>query len=285
MTGTPNFRIDPSRPGIWVITFSNPPINMLSPAAIYELQGLLTAAEAKPGLKVLIFDSADATFFISHFDTNAAASRPVTGGTELPWTDFVTRLSLSPLVSIARVRGRARGVGNEFVLACDLRYGSRKRAIFGNPEVGVGVVPGGGAVEWLPRTVGRSRALEVLLSGDDYDAETAERFGWLTRALEDHELDFFVDDLARRLASFDRETLAAIKAQVNRSDLPTADEIQSSNRLFWHGLGTPASQVRRARLGPLGYGEHSHFEINFGARLDELQPGYEATDALSSIRT
>jgi len=132
------------------------------------------------------------------------------------WREFALRLSSTPVVSIAKIRGRTRGIGNEFVLACDMRFASRQSALFGNPEVGVGLVPGGGALEWLPRLVGRSRALEIVLSGDDFDADIAERYGWVNRTLDDGALDSFVDTLVRRLASFDRETLAAAKVQVNR---------------------------------------------------------------------
>src|SRR4029077_18577391 len=110
---------------------------------------------------------------------------------------------------IAKVRGRTRGIGNEFVLACDMRFASRQTAIFGNPEVGVGLVPGGGALEWLPRIVGRSRALEFVLSGDDFDADIAERYGLVNRTLDDADLDPFVEALARRMASFDHEALGA----------------------------------------------------------------------------
>ena len=127
------------------------------------------------------------------------------------WRDFVLRLSSTPVVSIAKVRGRTRGIGNEFVLACDMRFASRQSALFGNPEVDVGLVPGGGALEWLPRVVGRSRALEIVLSADDFDADIAERYGWVNRTLDDDDLDSFVDTLVQRVASFDRETLAAAK--------------------------------------------------------------------------
>jgi enoyl-CoA hydratase/carnithine racemase len=128
----------------------------------------------------------------------------------------VLRLSSTPVVSIAKIRGRTRGIGNEFVLACDMRFASRQSAILGNPEIGVGLVPGSGALEWLPRLVGRSRALEIVLSGDDFDADIAERYGWVNRTLDDDDLDSLVDALVRRLALFDREALAAAKAQINR---------------------------------------------------------------------
>jgi enoyl-CoA hydratase/carnithine racemase len=254
--------------------FANPPINMLPPAAIVELQDLVTAAEADASLRVLIFESANPDFFIAHFDTAKAAELPRTAGPSghSPWIDVVVRLARAPVVSVAKVRGRARGVGSEFMLACDLRFASRQGAIFGQPEVGVGLPPGGGAMEWLPRLVGRSRALEIVLSGDDFDAETAERYGWINRALDDEQLDAFVDGLARRLAAYDRATLAALKARVSRVGVPSGEELESSNRMFFEALGGPASRVRRAGMGALGYGERSDFELNFGRRLPEPQP-------------
>ena len=164
------------------------------------------------------------------------------------WRDFVLRLSSTPVVSIAKICGRTRGIGNEFVLACDMRFASRQSALFGNPEIGVGLVPGGGALEWLPRLVGRSRALEIVLSGDDFDADIAERYGWVNRTLDDDDLDSFVDALVLRLASFDREALAAAKAQINRFGMPTATELQSSNDLFFPTLAWPSAQARRAKI-------------------------------------
>jgi enoyl-CoA hydratase/carnithine racemase len=148
-----------------------------------------------------------------------------------------------------------------------MRFASRQNALFGNPEVGVGLIPGGGALEWLPRLVGRSRALEIVLSADDFDADIAERYGWVNRTLDDDELDSFVDTLARRLASFDREVLAAAKAQLNRFGTPTATELQSSNDKIFPMLTWPSAQARRAKLRGLGYGVRSDFELNFGRYL------------------
>jgi len=182
----------------------------------------------------------------------------------------VLRLSSAPIVSIAKIRGRTHGIGNEFVLACDMRFASRQSAVFGNPEVGVGLVPGGGAMEWLPRLVGRSRALEFVLSADDFDADIAERYGWVNRTMDDNDLDSFVDTLVRRLASFERETLAAAKAQINRFGIPTAAELQSSNDMIFPMLGLPSAQARRPKLRGIGYGARSDFELNFGKRLPEL---------------
>jgi len=265
------FQIDKTAPGRWTISFNNPPINVFVPATIVELRALMTDLEADASVKVVVFESANPDFFTAHLDVAKAAERPETLGL---WRDFVLRLSSAAVVSIAKIRGRTRGIGNEFVLACDMRFASRQSAVFGQPEIGVGLVPGGGALEWLPRLVGRSRALEIVLSGDDFDADIAERYGWVNRALEDDSLDSFVDTLAGRLASFDRETLSAAKAQVNRFGTPTAIELQSSNDLFFPLLALPGAQARRAKIRNLGYGVRSDFELNFPRYL----PSFGRTD-------
>jgi enoyl-CoA hydratase/carnithine racemase len=274
VSGPRHLAVDKSQAGVWRVTFDNPPINMLAPAGIVELQALVTQVEADPGAKVLVFQSADPDFFIAHFDTTKAAEVPRTPGPSghSPWIDVVVRLARSPVVSIAKIRGRTRGVGSEFVLACDMRFASRQNAVLGNPEVGVGLPPGGGALEWLPRLAGRSRALEIVLSGDDFDAEIAERYGWINRALDDDALDGFVDALASRLASFDRHVLGELKAQVNRVGVPTGEEIETSNRMFFDALGRPEAQARRAPMAGLGYGQRSDFELNFGRYLPGLRP-------------
>jgi enoyl-CoA hydratase/carnithine racemase len=263
------FNADRTHPGRWTITFNNPPINIFEPSTIDELRALLTEIEADSSVKAVVFQSANPEFFCAHLDVAKAAAKPETLGL---WRDFVVRLSSTSVVSIAKIRGRTRGIGNEFVLACDMRFASRQSAVFGQPEVGVGLVPGGGALEWLPRLVGRSRTLEIVLSGDDFDADIAERYGWVNRTLDDNELDSFVDALARRLASFDHETLSAAKKQVNRFGMPTVDEIKSSNDLFFPLLALPSAQERRAKIRNIGYGVPSDFELNFGRYLPSFGP-------------
>jgi len=258
------FNIDHTYPGLWTITFNNPPINMFVPETIVELGALMAGLSEDPSVKVIVFQSANPDFFIAHLDVAKAAERPDVLGL---WRDFVLRLSSAPVVSIAKIRGRTRGIGNEFVLGCDMRFAGRQSALFGNPEVGVGLVPGGGALEWLPRLVGRSRALEIVLTADDFDADIAERYGWVNRTLDDNDLDSFVDSLVGRLASFDREVLAAAKAQINRFGTPTSAELQSSNDMIFPMLAWPSAQARRAKLRGIGYGVRSDFELNFGRYL------------------
>jgi len=271
MPNSSQFNVDRTRPGQWTITFSNPPINMFVPETIDELRVLMTDIEADPSVKVVVFQSSNPEFFVAHLDVAKAAQQPDVLDR---WRDFVLRLSSAPVVSIAKVRGRTRGIGNEFVLACDMRFASRQNALFGNPEVGVGLIPGGGALEWLPRLVGRSRALEIALSADDFDADIAERYGWVNRTLDDNDLDSFVDTFVGRLASFDREVLAAAKAQINRFGMPAAAELKSSNDMIFSILTWPSAQARRAKIRDIGYGVPSDFELNFGRYL----PSFGSTD-------
>jgi enoyl-CoA hydratase/carnithine racemase len=133
------FTIDRTHPGRWTITFSNPPINMFVPTTILELGALMTDLQADPSVKVVVFQSANPDFFIAHLDVAKATAQPKV--LDL-WRDFVLRLSSTPVVSVSKIRGRTRGIGNEFVLACDMRFASRQSALFGQPEVGVGLVPG-----------------------------------------------------------------------------------------------------------------------------------------------
>ncbi len=214
------FSTNRTEPGRWKVTFRNPPINMFVPTTIVELRALLTDLEANPSVRVVVFQSANPDFFIAHLDVSKAAQQP--GVLDL-WRDFVLRLSSTPVVSITKIRGRTRGISNELVLACDMRFASRQSALFGNPEIGVGLVPGGGALEWLPRLVGRSRALEIVLSGDDFDADIAERYGWVNRTLDDDDLDAFVDALVRRLAS-----CAAGPGEGPDQSVPEADSHRAS---------------------------------------------------------
>jgi enoyl-CoA hydratase/carnithine racemase len=269
---TNQLSIGRSRPGIWTVSISNPPINMLNEETIDELRGLVQLLEQDESLKVAVFESADPDFFFAHYDTSRAGQSAGKAGPTgyHPWIDFVLRLSKAPVVSIAKVRGRARGVGNEFILACDLRFASKEKAVFGQPEVGVGVIPGGGAIEWLPRLVGRSRALEIILSADDLDADTAEAYGMINRAIKDAGLDAYVEAFALRIAFFDKQTLGAAKGLLNRTGIPEGDEIAASNRRFFDSVTWPGAQARRAKVGQFGYGQRTEFELNFGKALRQL---------------
>ena len=238
-------------PRIRKITFSNPPTNLIVPETVFRLHELVKEMSEDAEVQVVIFTSNTPDFFFNHFDLAQAAefATPADGDATPIWTDLVIRLSKAPFVSIASIRGRTRGGGNELALACDLRYASREYAMFGQPEVGSGILPGGGGSERLPRFVGRDRALEAILSSNDYDADLAERYGWVTRALPDGDLDRFVDGLASRLASFDKTALAAAKAQINRATLPPDGDLRAAYGEFLNSLTWPGFQARAPEFG------------------------------------
>lgn len=248
MTEPGTLSLERTSPQIARITFSNPPVNLIIGDTVRRLAEIVAELDADPDIQVLIFDSGVPDFFFNHFDLAAAADFPNSSGPNaVPvWTDTVLKLTKAPYITIAAIRGRTRGGGNELSLACDLRYASREKAIFGQPEVGGGLVPGGGGTERLPRAVGRDRALEVILSSADYDADIAEGWGWVTRALPDDELDAFVDATAARLASFDRTALASAKAMVNRAVLPPDADLVTAYGEYEHSLTQPGFLARAA---------------------------------------
>ncbi|WP_369250568.1 enoyl-CoA hydratase/isomerase family protein [Streptomyces sp. R41] len=256
-------------PQIAKITFANPPVNLITGETVLRLIQIVQELATDPDIQVVLFDSATPDFFYNHFDLAAAADFPAPEDPEAvpAWTNLVLELSKAPYITIAAIRGRTRGGGNELALALDLRYASREKAIFGQPEVGSGLLPGGGGTERLPRAIGRDRALEAILTSDDYDADTAERWGWVTRALPDSELDAFVGTVAARLASFDRTSLASAKAQINRASLPPDADLVAAYGEFAHSLTLPGFLTRAAGTQALAEQAGIDFEYRLGHHI------------------
>ena len=175
------------------------------------------------------------------------------------WPDVLVRLTRAPFVSIALIRGRATGNGSELALACDMSFASREKALLSQFEVGVGLVAGGGPMARLPRVMGRGRALEVLLSADDIRGADAELLGYVNRALPDAELDYFVDALATRIASFDKWAIANTKRLVNEASLPPDVEIRAGWYACMASLKRPAAQERIKALLEQGLQEGYSF--------------------------
>src|SRR5262245_29429908 len=243
-----------------------PPMNLLGTELIRDLVSLIQRAEADADVHVLVFTSADPDYFISHVDVTRIAeyrheAAKLTGEPSIGL--LFRHLSASRLVTIAQIEGRVRGAGNEFVLACDMRFAARESAIFGQPETGFGVVPGAGGIQHLVRLMGRGRALEVILSADDYDADLAERYGWINRALPANELDDFVRALAHRIARLPAAGRVLAKERVNAIALAPAEDFRRDSYLFGEAAGS--AQARQQF--------QAAFERGFQTREAELSLG------------
>jgi enoyl-CoA hydratase/carnithine racemase len=258
----------------WRVTFDLPPLNIFGPAHISQLEEVVSSLESDDRVKVVVFDSAINGFFLTHYDFLAKAEEsakfPVgaTGLQALP--DMLARLSRAPVVSIASIRGRATGVGSELALASDMRFASRERASLSQWEVGAGLVPGGGPMARLPRLIGRGRALEVLLGADDVNGDLAQLYGYVNRSLPDAQLDAFVDALATRIASFDKQAIAETKRLVDLNSLPSDAEIAPEWEAFTASLGRPAAQERLRALFEKGFHAPGDVETRLGHHVGLL---------------
>jgi enoyl-CoA hydratase/carnithine racemase len=258
----------------WRITFDNPPLNVMGPQLVREMRDIVTALEADKNVKVIVFDSAVDGFFLNHSDF-LANFKDLTDMPQGPtgleaWPDILVRITRMPVVSIAMIRGRATGNGSEIALACDMSFASREKARLSQWEVGVGLVAGGGPMARMPGLMGRQRALEVLLSSDDIDADLAAAYGYVNRSLPDAELDGFVDALANRIASFDKWAIANTKRLVNAASLPPDVEIAAGWEACMTSVTRPAAQDRIKAFFEQGFHRPGDAEDHIGSYLTRL---------------
>jgi enoyl-CoA hydratase/carnithine racemase len=244
-------RVRVDRGVVWV-TIDHPPINLFDAALMREIQRIGGEVEADDAVRVVVFESANREFFIAHADVGLIRTLP----TEVPpkatslgfFHAMVDRFRTMPKATIAKIEGRARGGGSEFVLSLDMRFGALGHAILAQPEVALGILPGGSGTQRLPRLIGRARALEVVLGCEDIPADLAERWGYLNRALPPFELGPFVERLAYRIASFPAEAIALAKRSVNAAELPILEGLLEEAHYFNQSLATKAAQERMARF-------------------------------------
>jgi enoyl-CoA hydratase/carnithine racemase len=256
--------------GVLYATIDAPPINVMTMELYQELAAFTKEVEADRDARVVVFQSANPDFFIAHFDVAALVAIPITepAKRETGLNEFhqmCERVRTMPKATIAKIAGRVGGGGSEFASSCDMRFGALGLTKVNQMEVGLGILPGGTGTQRLPRLMGRGRALEVILGSDDLDASTAERWGYLNRALMPDDLDAFVDRLARRIASFPPEAVAHAKRSVLNADrMPLEDGLREEAYLFQDTLRFDSAQrlMRRflerggqTRIGELRVGE------------------------------
>jgi enoyl-CoA hydratase/carnithine racemase len=234
---------------------------------MHEIARIGLEIEADAAVKVAVFQSADSEFFIAHADVNMIQQLPVEAlpkpTTPSPFHQMVDRFRTMPKVTIAKIEGRCRGGGSELALSLDMRFAARGKTLLSQPEVAIGIIPGGGGTQRLPRLIGRGRALEVILGCLDVDADLAERYGYVNRAFEPDELGPFVDQLAYRIASFPAEAIALAKAAVNAAELPTIDGLIEEAHYFNQAVATPVARELMAHFLAVG-GQTRDMERHFG---------------------
>ena len=270
MTAAQQFSLTKVSPAYWRVTFGNPPVNLMDPDTVEQLATLIDDIEKDPDLTVVVFRSETPGYFMAHWDflsdgARVAAMPPGPTGLH-PYLDNFIRLSRLPVATIAEIGGRTRGAGSEFVLATDIRFAS-DQAVLGQFEVGVGAVPGGGAMARLGRLVGRGRALEILLGGDDLVAAVAADYGYVNRVVPDAELAAFTDRFARRIAAFDRVAVAGIKSLVDVATLPTDEELAAGLKAYFSTAGRPEHRPFVKSLFEQGLQQPNGVETDLGAAI------------------
>ena len=274
MTTAPQIRLIEHSKSFWTAIFDHPPINLIDPDTIRELDVLIRRLETDPDVTAIVFESADPVYFAAHYDVLIDLKLTLDmpdGPTGMhPWIDVLARLSRVPVMTIAKVRGRARAAGSELILACDVRFASLETTLIGQPEVSMGAVPGGGPMARLSRLIGRGRALEVLLGADDFTGELAERYGYVNRALPDAELDGFVDAFARRVASFEKSAVAETKAFVDQATLADDTVFPAGMNAFFRSAQRPTTGARVGALVKEGFQLRNDVEARLPHYLGEF---------------
>jgi enoyl-CoA hydratase/carnithine racemase len=270
MSNQTQFNVQAVTPSYWKVTFENGPINLIDPDTIEQLADLITRIEQDPHLTVVVFQSANPDFFMAHFDLLSDIQRVYTtapGPTGLlPFSDNLLRLSRVPVVTISAIRSRVRGAGSEFVLNTDIRFAGAN-AILGQPEVGFGAVPGGNPMGRLAELVGRGRAMEIVLGGDDFPAQLAAEYGYVNRVLADDELDGFVDGFARRIAGFSKAAIAGAKKFVDEATAIPAGEYAAAMAAFRRTAMRPENADHLSSLFDRGLQQPQGIELDLGKQV------------------
>jgi len=260
--------------GVAFATVDHPPINLLDLELLGDLDRLSRELAVDPSVRVLVVSSANPEFFIAHADVALIEQLPTemrTGPRELGFFHaMVERFRTLPQATIAKIEGRTRGGGSEFVLSLDMRLAAIGRAVLAQPEVALGIIPGGSGTQRLPRLVGRGRALEVILGCDDFTAEMAERYGYVNRALPPDEIGPFVERLARRIASFPAAAVRRAKEAVAAAEASPVSGLLVEEECFTRCLSETETR-RRMRAFLEGGGQTRDVELDLERLLSRIE--------------
>ena len=258
------------------VAIDNGPINLLDAALITDLYNAGQQLAADNTIKVIVFESANPDFFIAHADINM-----IMGVSDTPQPDDKTPSMLQslfemyrhmPKVTIGKIQGVARGGGSEFLLALDMRFGAIGQARLAQPEVALGLIAGGGGCTRLPKLLGRGRSMEILLGCDDFDAELAERYGYINRAIPADEIDTFVNQLAERISTYPAHALASTKVLVNAAEIINDDALGREYGHFYRSATRPGMKDRMAQGLEKGMQTYDVECGEINKVIDQLEP-------------
>jgi enoyl-CoA hydratase/carnithine racemase len=259
--------------GIARVTIDNGEINLFDGPMFMEMLTLAGELATDDAVRVVILRSANPDFFIAHFDVGLILQFPTgqqVSSTELnPFHAMCEAFRTMPKATIAVIEGRVGGGGSELALSCDMRFALRGKAVFNQPEVALGIIPGGSGTVRLSRLIGRSRALEVVLGCDDVSADLAEAWGWVNRSMSSDELWPHVNKLAARIASFPAHAVAAGKASVLRADKDIVADLIAEGAAFQATLGGAGTREAMERFMASG-GQSREGELRLGDLAGEL---------------
>lgn len=263
------------RDGVATVLIDNPPINLMTSGLFRSLAKVSVDLSKDDEVRVVVLRSANPEFFIAHFDVAAILEFPVNGeAVEEPELGGFDRMCEAyrtmDKVTIAELRGRVGGGGAELSSACDMRFGDLETFQWNQMEVPLGILPGGGGTQRIPRLIGIGRTMEVVLGADDVDAETAERWGFLNRAMSGDSLSAHVDALATRIASFPPAAVREAKRAVNASVERSLDEgLKYESYLFQVLLRDVDAQPSMRQYLDAG-GQTRDVELRIGSVMGEL---------------
>ncbi|TVS17444.1 MAG: enoyl-CoA hydratase/isomerase family protein [Gammaproteobacteria bacterium] len=254
--------------GVCFATLDNPPINLITADLYRELAAFAAEVEADDEVRAVVLKSANKDFFLAHFDVEAILAFPVDtpAQREVELNDYhlmCERFRAMPKATICQIEGRVGGGGSELALSCDMRFGVKERTVICQMEVPLGILPGGTGTQRLPRLLGRGRALEIILGGDDIDARTACEWGYLNRIFKRREIEPFVTRLARRIASFPADAVRRAKASVDAAERPLRDGLLEEAYQFQELLRTDGAQANMRRFLEIG-GQTRKGELEVG---------------------
>lgn len=263
--------------GVVSVTIDSPPINLMDRSMIRDLRGLVDALDADKDCRVAVFFSANPDFFVSHFDLKIVLGNLAKGSDTLPqrpdklnpMNAMFERYRTLGKATIAVIEGRTAGAGTEFAHSLDMQFAARGKAFISQFEVALGLLPGGTGTQRLPLLMNRSRALEMVLGCDELDADTAERYGCVNRALESDEIRSFVSRLAQRIASFPIEAIALAKKSVDAAFPDPMPGLLEEGYLAAQLLATKEAKRRFERILELG-AQTAEFERALTQHLPRL---------------